>query len=175
MTLLAVVRHGVTDWNLEGRIQGRRDTPLSEAGRTLLAGRRIPEEWSDYDRLCSPLRRCRETADILFGPDAPYATDPRLMELNWGGWEGRRREELRGDPATGFLEQEARGLDLRPPGGESPRELQQRVRSLLAEIAARGRPTLAVTHKGVIRGLLCLATGWDMLGRPPAKLDWTAA
>jgi broad specificity phosphatase PhoE len=70
---------------------------------------------------------------------------------------------------------EAAGLDLRPPGGESPREVQARVRPLLAEIAQSGRPTAAVTHKGVIRAVLALATGWDMRDKPPHRLDWSAA
>lgn len=173
MTLLALVRHGVTDWNIEGRIQGRRDTDLSDRGRALLAVRRLPADIAGFERISSPLRRCRQTAEILFGGDCP--ADPRLMELNWGRWEGHRREDLRADPDSGFREQEARGLDLTPPDGESPRQLQQRVLSLLAEIAAAGRPVLAVTHKGVIRGVMCLATGWDMMGKPPVKLDWGAA
>jgi probable phosphoglycerate mutase len=45
----------------------------------------------------------------------------------------------------------------------------------LAEIAAAGRPTAAITHKGVIRAVLALATGWDMLGKPPHRLSWSAA
>jgi broad specificity phosphatase PhoE len=46
---------------------------------------------------------------------------------------------------------------------------------LLAEIAAAGRPTAAITHKGVIRANLALATDWDMLGKPPHRLSWSAA
>jgi len=173
MTLFAVVRHGVTDWNIEGRMQGQRDTALSEQGRALLAERRLPAEFAEFDRICSPLSRCRETAEILLG--APCPVDDRLKELHWGAWEGQLREALRADPASGFREQEARGVDLTPPYGESPRQLQQRVRPLLAEVAAAGRPVLAVTHKGVIRAILCLATGWNMLGKPPVKLDWACA
>jgi probable phosphoglycerate mutase len=70
---------------------------------------------------------------------------------------------------------EAAGVDLRPPGGESPREVQARIRPMLAEIAERDRPTAAVTHKGVIRAVLALATGWDMRDKPPHRLDWSAA
>jgi len=64
---------------------------------------------------------------------------------------------------------------LHPPGGESPRAVQRRLAPLLAEIAATGRPTGGITHKGVIRALLALATGWTMAGRAPAELDWAAA
>ena len=66
---------------------------------------------------------------------------------------------------------EARGLDFRPEGGESPREVSSRVGLWLEGITT---PTLAITHRGVIRVALAAATGWDMTGRPPVKLDWSA-
>jgi 2,3-bisphosphoglycerate-dependent phosphoglycerate mutase len=68
-------------------------------------------------------------------------------------------------------ENEARGLDFRPEGGESPREVLARVSQWIATLEA---PTLAITHRGVIRVVLAAATGWDLLGKPPAKLDWEA-
>ena len=71
-------------------------------------------------------------------------------------------------------ENEDRGWDFRPPGGESPREVLSRVRPWLAEVAMRGEPTLAVTHRGVIRVVLAEALGWDLRGKPPVKLDWSA-
>jgi probable phosphoglycerate mutase len=73
-----------------------------------------------------------------------------------------------------MAENEARGLDFRPPGGESPREVIERIRPWLRDIANAAVPTLAVTHRGVIRAILAEATGWDMRGKPPAKLDWQA-
>jgi probable phosphoglycerate mutase len=65
---------------------------------------------------------------------------------------------------------EGRGLDFRPPEGESPRDLQARLTPLLARLAAEGTDTLAVTHRGVIRSLYALATGWDMRAEAPDKL-----
>ena len=62
-----------------------------------------------------------------------------------------------------------------PPGGESPRQVLHRVRGWLSEVAASGVPTLAIAHRGVLRVVLAAATHWDMLGRPPVKLDWGAA
>jgi probable phosphoglycerate mutase len=73
-----------------------------------------------------------------------------------------------------MAENEARGLDFRPTGGESPRQLHQRLLPWLAEVADSGQPTVAITHHGVMRALLSLATGWDMTGRPPKKLAWEA-
>src|SRR3546814_15044213 len=61
---------------------------------------------------------------------------------------------------------EARGLDFRPPGGESPRDVQDRLRPLLAELAAAGADVVAVSHKGVLRALYALASGWDLRGTP---------
>jgi probable phosphoglycerate mutase len=82
-------------------------------------------------------------------------------------WEGRTLAEAReSDPDAAA--REAQGLDFRAPNGESPREVQAR---LLPWLAALQADTLAVTHKGVIRALYALATGWPMLGRMPHRLD----
>ncbi|RMD64997.1 MAG: histidine phosphatase family protein, partial [Alphaproteobacteria bacterium] len=92
---------------------------------------------------------------------------------DWGAWEGRGPADLRADPGpdgAAFRAAEARGLDLRPPGGESPRDVQARLRPWLRALARAGTPSLGITHKGVIRALYALATGWDMTGDPPHKL-----
>jgi probable phosphoglycerate mutase len=90
--------------------------------------------------------------------------------MDWGAWEGRTLAGLRDEFGTEMTANEGRGLDFRPPGGESPRDVQRRLRPLLAELAAAGAATVAVTHKGVIRAAYALASGWDLTGRPPAKL-----
>jgi probable phosphoglycerate mutase len=83
--------------------------------------------------------------------------------------------ELDRIPAAALAERAAAGLDFQPPGGESPRQVQARLLPLLAEIARDGRPTGGITHKGVIRAVYALASGWNMLGKPPARLDWQSA
>jgi probable phosphoglycerate mutase len=123
--------------------------------------------------LSSPLLRAVATAQRL-GAVRP-AVEPRLTEMDWGEWEGFTLAELRTRFGPAMAAAEARGLDFRPPGGESPRDVQARLGPLLAEIAAEGRPVVAVTHKGVIRAVLARATGWDMQGKPPARLSWDAA
>ena len=163
---LALVRHGDTAWSAEGRIQGRSDIPLSEEGRAALRHVRIPE---GMRVVCSPLRRCVETAEFL--TNSPVTREPRLIEMSWGKWEGRRLSDLRDELGDAMQANEARGWDFRPEGGETPREVLARVRSWLMEIK---EPTLAVTHRGVIRALFAEASGWDMLGKPPVKLDWSA-
>ena len=171
MTLLAVIRHGPTAWNAEGRIQGRSDVPLSPEGRAAVGAWRLPEGIGGpgWSWLASPLARARETAALL-GPDRGAAPEPALAEMDWGEWEGRRLAALRAEGGRAMEDLEARGLDFRPPGGESPRLVQARLQPLLERLAARGGRTLAVTHKGVIRALYARAGGWDMTGRPPVKL-----
>lgn len=172
MTLVALLRHGETRWSREGRIQGRTDIPLSDEGRARLATCALPGEWLGARVASSPLRRCLETASSL-GIEAVDAED-RLAEMSWGEWEGRRLEELRAELGEAMQVNESRGLDFTPPGGESPRRVFERVRPFLAEVAAAGISRLAITHRGVIRSIFANACDWDMLGRPPLKLDWGA-
>lgn len=120
----------------------------------------------------SPLARCVETASLL--GLGQVAREPRLAEMHWGEWEGRRLEDLRSEFGEAMHANEALGLDFTPPGGESPRKVLERLNGWLAEIAALGQPTLAIAHRGVIRAIFCAASGWDMRGRPPLKLDWNA-
>ena len=172
MTLLALVRHAQTDWNSDKRIQGRTDIPLNAAGRASLLARTLPKECLGMLAVTSPLERCRQTAALLGCADA--RDEIRIIEMNWGAWEGRRLADLRLELGTAMNENEARGLDFAPPGGESPRQVLARVEGWLSEVAAQARPTLAFTHRGVIRVILARACSWDMLGRPPVKMDWNA-
>ena len=165
---LVMIRHGPTDWNEQGRIQGRSDRPLSEAGRAAVGSWQVPDGLGDYDWVTSPLRRAIETAALLDHPEArPVGA---LIEMHWGAWEGWTLELLRERDGAAMTQNEARGLDFRPSGGESPRDVQTRLRPWLARRAESGRPTVAVAHKGVIRALYALAADWDMSGKPPQKL-----
>jgi len=169
VTLLALIRHMPTVWNKEGRLQGQRETELDSDA---IPSWHWPDELAGFRVLCSPLARARETAQRL---GVAPVIEPRLIEMSWGEWEGCTLPQLRTVFRGSLDELEAQGLDFRPPGGESPRDVQARVRPLLAEIAASGTPSAAVTHKGVIRAIFALASGWDMLGEPPHKLSWSAA
>ncbi len=177
MTPLVLIRHGPTQWNLDRRMQGRADPPLAPAGRAAVSAWRVPLEMTDAGAdmaagnwiwLTSPLLRARETAALLH--TAPVSIEPALIEMDWGAWEGRRLAELRAEGGAARAAAEARGLDFQPPGGESPRQVQDRLRPLLERLATTGRPAVAVTHKGVIRALYAQASGWDMTGRAPEKL-----
>ncbi len=91
--------------------------------------------------------------------------------MDWGEWEGYGVDELRRRFGDAFARNEAAGLDFRPPGGESPRDVRDRIVRWLGEVAALGEPVVAVTHKGVLRAVLSAATGWDMTGKPPVRLQ----
>lgn len=173
MTRVLILRHGITAWNAEGRIQGHTDIPLSPEGRAMVQAWAVPAEFQGFAWVVSPLGRARETAALL-GAENPEA-DEALMEMRWGEWEGQRLAELRERFGAEMAANEARGLDFRPPGGESPRELRQRLQPWLAQVAREGRDRIAVAHKGVIRALYTLASGWDMTGKPPDKLQWACA
>ncbi|HQX58558.1 MAG TPA: histidine phosphatase family protein [Burkholderiaceae bacterium] len=170
---LALLRHGETIWTRDKRVQGRTDVPLSESGYRALSACRLPPPWAAVQQvLTSPLARCRQTATALGLTKA--AVEPRLVEMDWGQWEGRRLADLRAELGSQMADNEARGFDFQPAGGESPRMVLARIRPWLRQQATAGSATVAISHRGVIRVIFALATGWDMLGRPPAKLDWSA-
>ncbi len=172
-TPLALIRHGPTAWTKEKRLQGHTDVPLSDEGRDMVSRWRVPASMLGYEWVTSPLGRAAETARLLGAP--ALAVEPRLKEMSYAAWEGRKLSDLRAELGEAMAANEARGLDFRPDGGESPRQVQARLLPWLADVAKRGKPVLAVTHHGIIRAVLSLATGWDMTGRPPHKLVWGAA
>jgi probable phosphoglycerate mutase len=143
---------------------------LSPLGRATATRLRPPTILADADWVASPLTRARETA-LLMCPGA-VTIEPRLTEMDWGRWEGHRLAALRAKLGSEMSDNEARGLDFRPDGGESPRDVQARLAPWLAETAVGDRTLVAVTHKGVIRAILALATGWNMTGKPPIRLTW---
>ena len=168
MTRLWLLRHAPTTWSAEKRLQGRNDLALSKEGRTAVSEWHLPEAAVGCNWYVSPLQRCQQTASLLGIENAQI--EPRLIEMDWGTWEGEKLGDLRDRYGTEMVAMEARGLDFRPPGGESPRDVQRRLQPWLARLGARAEPTVAVAHKGVIRAIVSLASGWDMTGRPPAKL-----
>lgn len=166
----AVLRHAPTVWNGEGRLQGATDIPLSADGEAAARTWHLPAPADRWKRVCSPLIRARRTAELVL-PSAPITVDSRLREMSFGVWEGKSVAQLRTEGGETFAAAERLGLDFHPPGGESPRMAMVRLSAWAREVAA-GEPVVAVTHKAAIRALLALATGWDMTGRQPLKLDW---
>lgn len=167
MVRLLLLRHGKTSWNAEKRLQGRRDIGLSPEGRTELSALKVPAEFAGYRWVTSPLQRARDTAELLGAREATIA--PALVEMDWGEWEGETLENLRSRYGAEFERNEARGLLMSPPGGESPRAVIDRLTPWLKNLR---EDTIAVTHKGVIRALKSLAYNWDMMDKAPVRFDW---
>ena len=167
----AMLRHAPTAWNAEGRLQGLTDIPLSLAGEIAARCWRLPARADGWRRMCSPLQRARRTAELL-QPRAEVTIDSRLREMSFGVWEGKSVAQLRAEGGETFAAAERLGLDFHPPGGESPRIAMDRITGWARDIARSGEPVVAISHKAAIRALLALATGWDMTGRMPIKLDW---
>ncbi|MEO0361985.1 MAG: histidine phosphatase family protein [Pseudomonadota bacterium] len=166
---IGLARHFETDWNALRLLQGRTDRPLTDAARARATALALPPPWDAARLVASPLSRARDTARLLAGR-APEE-EPALIELSWGDWEGRRGEDLLADPTSGYEHVEHWGWDKAPPGGgESPAAALARIGPALAALAADGRRTLVVTHRGVMRVILAKAWGWDFDRPEPFRI-----
>jgi broad specificity phosphatase PhoE len=162
---LYLVRHGETDWNAEGRLQGGRDIPLNGLGRKQAAEaaerlRVVVPQFAALDFVASPLSRTRETMHILRSTlglvPAEYRTDERLREITFGQWEGHTWREVRKmDEARARLREQDKWHFI-PPGGESYEMLSSRIRPWLEGLQG---PTLAVAHGGIARALMVMIGG----------------
>lgn len=161
-----MIRHGQTDWNAEGRLQGQRDIPLNDTGRAQATGngqalaRIIGKRIDDFDFVASPLGRTRETMERLrsaMGLDPlAYRLDERLKELSFGDWEGQTLEEIAQASPASIAERELAKWDFIPPGdaAESYEILSWRIAAWLGSVT---RPTVCVSHGGVIRSIFKLS------------------
>lgn len=148
MTRLLLVRHGETDWNADGRLQGQTDRPLSGFGRE--QARRLADELAteDFEAVySSDLARARETAEIVGARlGLPVEVDPDLREKDWGNWEGLTAVER---DRVDFV-------------GESTESHQERILRALRRISERhpgGGNVLVVTHGGSMRRVQTAALG----------------
>lgn len=171
MVKFALIRHGPTEWNEQKRLQGQTDMPLSPNGRAIVSRWCIPEEISDWRWYASTMSRAQQTAELLGITPLPA---PEIVEMNWGEWEGKTREEIDAEFGREFRERSLQGIDLRPKNGETPRELRNRANHWINCIAKLKKPFGAVAHQGIIRAALSLCTGWEMVGKPPVELEWAS-
>jgi len=158
------LRHGETEWNALGRLQGTKDIPLNARGRdqAVQAGGILADllERDGRDKaaipyVSSPLGRARMTMELARGklelPVADYALDDRLREIGYGEWEGSTLAEMQfADPGF-YAKRQTEKWTLAPEGGETYASVQLRMRdwydSLLAD-------TVAVAHGGTARALM---------------------
>ncbi len=135
---ILLLRHGATAGNREGRYIGRTDEPLlassREIFRQMCADGVLPRPERVY---ASPLRRCRETAEILF-PGREILLVPDFVECDFGEFEGKNYAELNGNPAyQAFIDS---GGELPFPGGESRAEMEERCVRAFSEILRENQP-----------------------------------
>jgi broad specificity phosphatase PhoE len=158
------IRHGETEWNALGRLQGVQDIPLNELGRrqSVHAGqiladmiRHDDQSASSIGFVASPLGRARQTMDLVRGtlnlPLAGYSIDDRLREIGYGEWEGSTLAEAQAKNPDLFSRRQAEKWTVAPPGGETYVSVQARVTSWYRELKA---DTLAVAHGGTARALM---------------------
>jgi broad specificity phosphatase PhoE len=165
---LHLVRHGQTDWNLEGRFQGQADPPLNATGRAqaeaLAEGLIVDPLHALYT---SDLERARQTAAALAIRTGLVATpEPRLREVHHGAWDGLLLAEIRARYPREWAQRERRPETVRPPGGETVAEVAARVAAALDDIARRhpGGNVLVVSHGMALATALCRVRGLP-LGR----------
>jgi len=167
--LIYFVRHGETQWNAEGRLQGQAENDINENGRRQADrnGERLRGLITDpsvFDFVASPMRRTRETMERVrtaMGLDpSAYRTDARLVEVSFGDWQGFTFAELEAAEAGVTKARKRNKWDFVPPGegAESYRMLMERVRPWLSEVS---RPTVCVTHGGVMRTLFRMILGTE--------------
>lgn len=177
LPLIYLVRHGRTAWNAEGRLQGQAETDIDEMGRAQADrnGRRLAElidRPEDFDFVASPMRRTRETMQRVraaIGLDPmDYRTDPCLVEVSFGDWQGSTYPELEARTPGVTAQRSKDKWNFLPPGagGESYQMLLERIRPWLLSVA---RPTVCVTHGGVFRTIFRLIE--DVPPRRAARLE----
>ena len=161
---IVLVRHGATDWNLQGRCQGSSDRELSEAGirqagqiAELLGNEELSAIYS------SNLRRARQTAELISQPhDLPVLIEEELRELDHGDLEGLTFNEIKNKYGEFLTRWRSEPADIRVPGGERLADVAERAWNGLNDIAQRhpdAARIVVVSHNFPILGIVCRITG----------------
>jgi probable phosphoglycerate mutase len=158
------IRHGETEWNALGRLQGVRDIPLNELGRrqSVHAGliladllMRDGQSASSIGFVASPLGRARQTMELVRGilklPLSAYAIDDRLREIGYGEWEGSTLAEMQAKDPNLFARRQAEKWTVAPPGGETYVSVQARMTDWYRGLDA---DMVVVAHGGTARALM---------------------
>ncbi len=159
---LYLLRHGETEFNIAGRLQGQQDSPLTARGRVQARGHgallaTLIDDPAAWRVVASPLGRTMDTARLACAelglPETAIETDPRLMELAYGEWEGLTYDEIETRYRDDWAARQRDPWGFVVPGGESYAMVAARAGAFLA--VPRGN-TIVVSHGGtgrVLRGL----------------------
>ncbi len=158
------IRHGETEWNAEGRLQGTQDIPLNDLGRKQAAGAgailadlfaRDGRSEQSLAFVASPLGRARLTMELVRGtlrlPPDDYTIDERLREIGYGHWEGSTLAQMQVSDPELFAKRQADKWTVPPPGGENYASVQMRMSDWYNQLTA---DTVAVAHGGTARALM---------------------
>ena len=154
--VLYLVRHGRTEANAAGRLQGRIDLPIDDVGRAQAAA--VTTVVSKVDRVvCSPSLRTRQTAEV-FGVEPEL--DDRWLEMDYGDFDGVAMADVPPDMWAEWIT----NADFRPPGGESLQEMGNRVFAACDDLleAARTSDIVVVSHATPIKAAMAWALGVDV-------------
>ncbi len=155
-----IARHGETTWNAVGRYQGRLETPLSPLGQAqaqALAGALADKSITRI--ISSPLSRCMQTAlPLSVERGVPIETDPLLLEIAHGTWEGRYRDEIEATEPDLYRTWKENPERVKFDGGESLADVLARWKSFVERFEPREN-TLLVTHDIVVRLAFLERTG----------------
>jgi broad specificity phosphatase PhoE len=173
MTELILIRHGETDWNIEGRYQGQSNVPLNSTGRqqTEELARKLRHEVLDAI-FSSDLARAQQTAELISQINgAPLFLDRRLREIHQGEWEGMLFDDIRSRYKKAFEERLRDPLQVAPPGGETVGQLRERVLEAIDEIVTHyPHSSVAIVSHGLSLAIikvhynrLAIETVWDYI------------
>jgi probable phosphoglycerate mutase len=158
------IRHGETEWNAQGRLQGAQDVPLNDLGRKQAANAgsiladlfaRDGRSETSLSFVASPLGRARSTMELVRGtlklPLHEDAIDDRLREIAYGDWEGSTLAQMQAADPDVFAARQSDKWTVPPPGGETYLSVQIRVSDWYNQVTA---DTVAVAHGGTARALM---------------------
>ena len=170
MPTIYYIRHGETQWNAEGRLQGTQDVPLNDLGRkqaahagNILADLLVRDGRSTTSLafVASPLGRAWATMELVRGtlklPPGDYTIDERLREIGYGEWEGSTLAQAQAADPELFARRQASKWTVAPTGGESYVAVQARVTEWYHQLTG---DTVAVAHGGTARALM-VALGFE--------------
>lgn len=173
---IVLVRHGATDWNLQGRCQGATDRELSEIGirqaeqiATLLRDENIEAVYA------SDLRRARQTAELISQPhNLPVMIEENIRELDHGALEGLTFNEIKQNYSEFLARWRSEPAEIQVPGGERLIDVAERAWQGVARIAERHateRSIVVVSHNFPILGIVCRVTGTHLNNYRSFHLD----
>jgi alpha-ribazole phosphatase len=160
-----LLRHGQIQGHQTRRFIGQTDVPLDETGVSQALFWKNAFARVQFDQIYSSnLSRCRNTADLIC-PGKKICIDERLNEINMGTWDGESFDHIKKTSPQLFQQRGEQMDSFHPPKGESFNDLKTRVTPFFETLEHNLRPTLVVTHSGVIRVMIC-----HYLGMAPRQL-----